>query len=645
MRATPLVICGPIVRRVDDDRAAVFVAVAAPCHIALEVYADDGGRPGATLMRGEVQTRAIGPGLHLAVVQARADSPVEWGTACLYDLRFTEAGAETVGLADEGVITLDPFAQPVDRLVYGQRALPGFCLPPAEPTAVRLLHGSCRKPHGEGDDTLTCADHVIGLAHQQGRRPPQQLILTGDQIYADDVHREVLERAIALEKALLGGCAEADAIEDRLGWDTLAPGERKPTVSAAGLTSGPSSNHLVTFGEFVGMYLLAWSPVAWAMSGEAVDPALRGFVDALPRVRRALANVSTYMLFDDHEITDDWNIRQSWVDAVAGSWLGRRLVRNGLAAYALFQHWGNDPDAFEDKDGAALLEGIAARPAAGLPEDLPVLDDIRPRGRLDWHWSWRWQNPAYELVGLDTRTRRDFSGGEGFALMAVADIDRALRVHGQAPPFSVVVSAAPVLGVKLIERAQQVAAEHFSDEGVIDFDFEPWFGSDTVDHLLNRLLLRSPAVVLSGDVHYGFVATAVATSGKLHEGKRIINCTSSALRNESPGLVRWGWGLGGTRPHAAGLGEPPPPNTTRTVTVGDDTVLDEEVLGGPYDTPGQPIAMEPHLSTSHKRSPVMARSNLAELDFSKRGHLLQKLWHYDDGLRVRVDEATFVPRS
>ena len=66
----------------------------------------------------------------------------------------------------------------------------------------------------------------------------------------------------------------------------------------------------------------------------------------LPAVRRVLANVPSLMIFDDHEITDDWNIDHAWVNSVYGKPAGRRAVTNGLLAYALCQHWGNKPAAF-----------------------------------------------------------------------------------------------------------------------------------------------------------------------------------------------------------------------------------------------------------------------------------------------------------
>ena len=80
------------------------------------------------------------------------------------------------------------------------------------------------------------------------------------------------------------------------------------------------------------MYLFAWSDVLWpddlpinipyhlsqnvgsltAQQQEerqqylATVKQLQEFRASLPQVRRALANIPTYMMCDDHNVTDDW---------------------------------------------------------------------------------------------------------------------------------------------------------------------------------------------------------------------------------------------------------------------------------------------------------------------------------------------------
>ena len=86
------------------------------------------------------------------------------------------------------------------------------------------------------------------------------------------------------------------------------------------------------------------------------------YYGALPAVRRLLANVPTLMIFDDHEITDDWNLNLEWIrrtqdpakavptEAKVPTALARAVLRNGLVAYAIFQAWGNTPGAVQARE-------------------------------------------------------------------------------------------------------------------------------------------------------------------------------------------------------------------------------------------------------------------------------------------------------
>jgi len=61
------------------------------------------------------------------------------------------------------------------------------------------------------------------------------------------------------------------------------------------------------------------------------------YLDGVPRVRRLLANVPSFMTFDDHEVTDDWNITPRWAKQTRSNALGRAVLRNALAACTIFQ--------------------------------------------------------------------------------------------------------------------------------------------------------------------------------------------------------------------------------------------------------------------------------------------------------------------
>ncbi|MEZ4475057.1 MAG: hypothetical protein R3F60_30550 [bacterium] len=466
---------------------------------------------------------------------------------------------------------------------------------------------------------------------------PQQLFLTGDQIYADDVHPALLAGAQRVA-ALLVGTGEAELVQGELG-DGFAAGRRASPLRKAGLSSGAMGSHLITLGEFIGMYLLVWSPVLWAVAGLDGVAALADFRASLPRVRRALAHIPTGMMFDDHEVTDDWNIRQSWVDGVGRSALGRRVVRNALAAYAVFQHWGNVPREFSGgRPGAEVLKALAGGAGAGAPEALDEVLGALPSQAQRLAWGWRWgENPLFEVVALDCRTRRVYRGRGRFGLMSSMEINRALALDGgRKPPFSIVISPTPVLGVALIEAIQRLGSK-WSDEAVLDLDHEPWSAGNTVDALMNRLLYRSPAVVLSGDVHYGFIASAVAEAGAF-KGMRFVNCVSSALKNSSPGLVTWGKALGGGAAHADGEEAPAPDLETR-LEVGEEvgTVVETVPGAGAEVGPAEADTLVPQLDWSVRRTPVVAVANLGVLTWE--GGTLRQVLRGPEG--TRTDVATF----
>jgi hypothetical protein len=83
---------------------------------------------------------------------------------------------------------------------------------------------------------------------------------------------------------------------------------------------------LVTFAEVLAMYLLVWSPTPWTLitpqppqlgveeqqryTREQVQ--IDQFRHGLPGAARVFAHLSTLMIFDDHDITDDWNLSAQW---------------------------------------------------------------------------------------------------------------------------------------------------------------------------------------------------------------------------------------------------------------------------------------------------------------------------------------------
>ena len=466
-------------------------------------------------------------------------------------------------------------------VTLGDLPLPSFFLP-ARSAALNLLHGSCRLLHGHGEDALVAADELLAeRAHDLNCRP-SALVLTGDQIYGDEVAGPLIGHLTRLGAELLGA-GDTTSVPGVLALDRLAVYGRQELSHQLGFTSSKAGNHLFSLGEFAAMYLVAWDETNWPQ--RLPDPAealpsggrdsrvaarqrhgyaaeLAGLEEArraLPAVRRVLANVPTYMIFDDHDVTDDWNLTREWHDQVWSSPGGRRVVANALAAYWAFQGWGNAPESFDEQFLAVV--------AAGPGED-----------RFDqalWsfdRWSYRAPTDPPMLV-LDTRTQRAFDSQQGAArLVGDTELARVRELAGQAgvraPGPVILVSATPVYGLELQERRQKFLVDKV---GPYEIDFEAWHSnlqglSDFMRLLIEELGLES-CVILSGDVHYGLNVQATFT----RDGQRlsIAQLVSSGLKHSGT-LARTAlYLLGATvRPDHARVGWETPPSVPETGGVG-----------------------------------------------------------------------------
>ncbi len=463
---------------------------------------------------------------------------------------------------------LSGIAEWAPHLVYGAATCPNVVL---RSRIDQLLHGSCRKPHHPAVDGLLCVDGLLASTHEATERPAM-LLMSGDQVYADDVAGPMLRAIHALierlglfgehlEGAVVSDSAKlyehpasyyhrADLLPALRSNETLRErffgGTRKPIF-----TSSSADNHLVTFAEVMAMYLLVWSPVPWTLIAPKppkLIPERRehyaleqtridAFKAGLPRVARAFAHLPCLMIFDDHDITDDWNLSAQWEETAYGHPFSKRIIGNALIAYLLCQGWGNNPDVF-----GALLEKANGFSTTGDDGylDSPVQDALIDELLKFQHWHYVLPTtPA--LVVLDTRTRRwrsEMTLKQPSGLLdweALCELQQELLDH----PSAIIVSPAPIFGVKLIETVQRV----FSWLGYpLLVDAENWMAHRGAAQVILNIFRhsRTPGnyVVLSGDVHYSFVYEVFIRHRK--GGPRIWQITSSGIKNEfPPALLEW----------------------------------------------------------------------------------------------------------
>ncbi len=347
LQELPLILAGPILKYTEPESVTVWVALKQPCQIELKVYetTSHGEILGNSLLEGERSTFALGKYLHIVAITAR--SPVghrlTGGYIYAYDLQFTVADQTPQTL--QQALCSNSF--PTVSISYFDHQKPTFVLPPNRLQDLQIVHASCRKPHGHGFDALPILDSLIEASANQPQYRPHQLFLTGDQIYGDDVAEPSLWVASPLGDALLGWEEQLPVNGVYYTPQQLPPGERSDVATnQAGLTAGlhnkpeKVNSHLFSLGEYYATYLLAWSPVCWPGAfpkGHQVTRDrkaikkwnrevghLRQFIYTLGKVRRALANIPMYTIFDDHDVTDDWNLNQAWCLRVLGHPLGRK---------------------------------------------------------------------------------------------------------------------------------------------------------------------------------------------------------------------------------------------------------------------------------------------------------------------------------
>src|SRR5437016_3185682 len=85
--ALPLILSGPLLRRVEPESVTIWLALKEPCLVTLRVYARNDAGGLVLQCEGTRRTIRLGNNLHIVAVTARADvaMPLHWGGLYYYD--------------------------------------------------------------------------------------------------------------------------------------------------------------------------------------------------------------------------------------------------------------------------------------------------------------------------------------------------------------------------------------------------------------------------------------------------------------------------------------------------------------------------------------------------------------------------------
>ena len=345
---------------------------------------------------------------------------------------------------------------------------------------VQVVFGSCRiaypheKPwilrkdeHEDGREVDALRALVMRMRATEPADWPDALLMLGDQIYADEVAPATVEFIRSRRDV------------------SIAPGEQ-----------------LADFEEYTHLYRESWND---------------------PPIRWLLSNVPTAMIFDDHDVLDDWNTSQKWVDEIRRQpWWKERIV-GAFTAYWIHQHIGNL--APEELERDALYQRVCEVDDAG-----PMLREFATQAERSVDstlWSFVRDIGPARLIMVDSRAGRVLEPGSrsmvddrewGFIERNARETELPHLLIGTSLPWLL------AEGMHHMEAWNEAVCEGAWGDRFVgiaeslrqEYDLEHWAAFRKSFERLSDLIREIGAgrhgtppktiVALSGDVHHAYLA-------------------------------------------------------------------------------------------------------------------------------------------
>ncbi|CAN5218262.1 alkaline phosphatase D family protein [soil metagenome] len=383
---------------------------------------------------------------------------------------------------------------------------------------LRFVFGSCRTsvPHDAETNQSHGVDALRALALRMMQTSdgsespdggdqtwPDLVLFLGDQVYAD---------------------VTSDAMRD--------------FIAARRSLDEPPGEELKDYEEYAHLYALAWS-----------DPANRWLLATLPSA----------MIFDDHDIRDDWNTSYDWRRMIEATWWWHGRIVAGLASYWVYQHLGNLSRAEREQD--RLWQHVLELRESGVDDITELLDQFAERADAypdSYRWSYARDLPGARLIVLDSRAARILQPDDRQMMDPVEADWLAGNVCGDVDHLFIATSLPFLLpmGLHEAEAWSEAIAQGAWGRRVAQLgeklrrsvDLEHWGAfqqsfrdvAAMVTEVAEGARGASPATVtfLSGDVHHSYLAEVERGQGA--DGTRILQAVCSPIRNPLPRMVRIG---------------------------------------------------------------------------------------------------------
>jgi hypothetical protein len=388
------------------------------------------------------------------------------------------------------------------------------------PSAIRTIHpdrrlkivfGSCRVavPHEEPwnlspdeDPRGREVDALYALALRMMENDqsewPNVLLSVGDQVYVDE-----------------------DAPETR------------EFIRARRDTSLPPGEEVADFEEYTRLYREAW--------GSDV-------------IRWLFSTVGVAMIFDDHDVHDDWNTSIRWLEEMRAKPWWEERIESALSSYWIYQHLGNlSPESLADNE--LLREVKEADDAGRLLRDFAKCADHGSEGS---RWSFCRDLGRVRICMFDSREGRilgkrprkivDDKEWEWIAAHAQGDFDH--YIFADTLPFFLVPALHHVeaWNEAVCAGAWGKRTARIGERIRRGLDLEHWAAFNESFRRMVRLLgelaagRRGPApatvIAIGGDVHHAYLAEVTYPEAEPVQSP-VYQVVCSPFRNALSSHERW----------------------------------------------------------------------------------------------------------
>jgi phosphodiesterase/alkaline phosphatase D-like protein len=376
---------------------------------------------------------------------------------------------------------------------------------------IQLVFGSCRyaSPLSVISDGRYGTDALDAYARFLASAPDDQwpdcLLLLGDQVYADETS-PITQEAI----------------------------QRRRDVSR------PPGLQVANFAEYAELYAESWGD---------------------PLVRWLFATVPTAMIFDDHDIHDDWNTSGLWRRRMQQTSWWQDRITGGLAAYWVYQHLGNMSPAALAADDMWRRVREADGDVGPLLHEFAAAADREADGAKGYRWSYRRDYGSVQLLVVDSRCGRILDDRDRAMVGAdearwieeqLSTLDGDHLLLGTSLPWLLprAVHDLESWDEALCAGARGPRMARFGEKMREAADLEHWASFrasfDWLAEVLEKVARGSAApatvCVLSGDVHHQYIARAQWPSTV---DSRVYQIVASPVHHSVPlsqrTIFRLGW--------------------------------------------------------------------------------------------------------